>query len=102
MDKPKRYRMKPKTVEAMRYTGHNGAVVCAWLKSLDLDAVERTLGDESFIEWVVPDGQDEYGNALTQRVLEGYWIARRLTDNWPFVIARWAFEEGYALDTQSY
>ncbi len=100
MDKPKRYRMKPKTVEAIRYTGHNGVAVCAWLK--DLEATERSISGENFIEWVVPDGQDEYGNALTQRVMEGYWIVRRLKDDHTFIVSQWAFEESYALDTQSY
>jgi hypothetical protein len=100
MDKPKRYRMKPKTVEAIRFTGYNGLAVCAWLK--DLDAVQRTVGGEIFIEWFVPDGQDEYGNALTQRVMEGYWIVRRLKDKHTFIVSQWAFEESYALDTQSY
>ena len=100
MDKPKRYRMRPKTVEAMRYTGHNGAQVCAWLASEG--AVEQGYKGDTHIEWVVPDAQDEYGHAITHRALKGQWLVRSLKDDSLKAMSQQFFDSTYALDTQSY
>lgn len=100
MDKPKRYRMRPKTVEAMRYTGHNGPQVCAWLSSEG--AIERGYKGDTYIEWVVPDAQDEYGHAITHRALKGQWLVRSLKDDSLKAMSQQFFDSMYALDTQSY